>query len=64
MQLRRLDPLAKAGPYQRLGKSLVRSFSLSEPHFDRVASDRPRLIAIEGESGVVGLPLRDFLQIH
>jgi hypothetical protein len=64
VQLRRLDPLANAGPYQRLMKSPVKSFSLTEVQFERVRQARPELVLIEGECGVVGRPFRDFLEVH
>jgi hypothetical protein len=64
MQLRRLDPLANAGPYQRLQRNPVKSFSLSEAQYDRVKAQRPQLIVTEGEAAVVGLPLRDVLEVH
>jgi len=64
MQLRRLDPLANAGPYQRLMRNPVKSFSLSEAQYDRVKERRPDLIVTEGEAAVIGFPLRDFLEVH
>jgi hypothetical protein len=64
MQLRRLDPLANSGPYQRLLKTAVKSFSLTEAQFDRVKERRPELIIPGDEGAVVGLPIRDFLDVH
>ena len=64
MQLRRLDPLANAGPYQKLMKLSVRSFTLTEAQYERIRSERPGLIVTEGEGAVIGFPYRDYLQIH
>jgi hypothetical protein len=64
VQLRRLDPLANSGPYQRLLKSPVKSLTLSEAQYDRVKAEHPDLIAAEGEAAVIGLPYRDRLEIH
>lgn len=64
MQLRRLDPLANAGPYQRLLRNPVKSFSMTEAQYERVRAARPQLFVTEGESAVVGLPLRDCLEVH
>ena len=51
VQLRRLDPLANKGPYQRLLKTAVKSFTLSEAQYNRVKERRPELIVTEGEAG-------------
>jgi hypothetical protein len=64
VQFRRLDPLANASPWQRALKRPVKSFTLTEEQYDRVQQRRPELIISEGESTVVGLPLRDVLEIH
>ncbi len=64
MQFRRLDPLANAGPYQRLLKSPVKSFTLNEAQYDRIKERRPELIVTEGEAAVIGHPYRDFLEVH
>jgi hypothetical protein len=64
VQFRRLDPLANAGPYQRLQKMPVKSFSLTESQYNRVGDRRPGLIVTEGESAVIGLPTLDTLEIH
>jgi ribosomal protein S18 acetylase RimI-like enzyme len=64
MQLRRLDPLSKAGPYQKLLANPVKSFSITEAQFERVQSTHPDLIVRDGESAVVGLPYRDYLEVH
>jgi len=64
MQLRRLDPLANAGPYQRLGASPVKSLSLTEAQFERVRERRPELVLLEGDRAVIGRPQRDFLEVH
>ncbi len=64
MQLRRLDPLANAGPYQRLMSNPVKSMSLSEAQYERVKASRPQLVVTDGEAAVIGLPLGDFLEVH
>lgn len=64
MQLRRLDPLQNAGPFQKLQKNSVKSFSLTEAQYDRIASERPELLATAGEGAVIGVPYRDYLLIH
>lgn len=64
MQLRRLDPLANAGPYQRLSKSPVKSFSLTEAQYERVKAQRPDLLVTEGDGAVIGHPFRDLLEVH
>ncbi len=64
MQMRRLDPLANAGPYRRISRTPVKSFALSEAQFDRVRERRPELVLIENDAAVVGRPFRDFLEIH
>jgi len=64
VQMRRLDPLANAGPYQRLLAAPVKSVSLSEAQFERVRAERPELLLIDGDSAVVGRPHRDLLEIH
>ncbi len=64
MQLRRLDPLANAGPYQKLTRSPVKSFSLAEDQFDRLKERRPELIVTGDEGTVVARPYRDCLEVH
>ena len=64
MQLRRLDPLANAGPYVKLTKNPVKSFSLSEAQYESLSLNHPELIIAEGESAVIGMPYRDFLRVH
>jgi hypothetical protein len=64
MQLRRLDPMTNAGPYQRLLKNPVKSVSLSESQYDWVKANRPQLIVSDGEAAVIGLPLLDYLEVH
>ena len=64
MQLRRLDPLANAGPYQKLLKNPAKSFSLSEAQYEAISSNHPELIVTEDESAVIGMPYRDFLMVH
>src|SRR3972149_3187632 len=64
VQLRRLDPLAKASPYQRLLKCPVKSVSISEDQYERVRERRPELIVQQGEASVVGFPYRDYLELH
>ena len=44
MQLRRLDPMANAGPHQRLLRNPVKSVSLSEAQYDRVKAAVTRAI--------------------
>jgi hypothetical protein len=64
VQFRRLDPLANAGPWQRAMKRGVKSFSLTEEQYERVAQHRPGLIVSEDESILLGRPYRDFLEVH
>ena len=64
MQLRRLDPLANAGPYQRLLKTAVKSFTLTEPQFERIRERRPELFVPSDEGAVVGHPIGDYLDVH
>ena len=64
VQFRRLDPMANAGPFQRMQKSPVKSFTLTEVQFDRLKERRPDLIASTGDMTVLGVPLRDRLMIH
>jgi hypothetical protein len=64
VQFRRLDPLANASVYQRLLKSPVKSFTLTEAQFNRVQERRPQLIVTEGERAVVSVPYRDRLEVH
>ncbi|MGE0058838.1 MAG: hypothetical protein AB7T32_12715 [Dehalococcoidia bacterium] len=64
MQLRRLDPLANAGPFQKLQKNPVKSWSLTEAQFERVRSERPELFVQDFDNGVIGVPYRDYLMIH
>ncbi len=64
MQLRRLDPLANAGPHQKLLKNPAKSFGISAAQFDALSANHPELIISEGESAVVGMPYRDFLLIY
>lgn len=63
MQLRRLDPLANAGPYQKLAANPVKSFSITLAQFERMQERRPQLIVREDDSAVIGFPYRDFLEI-
>ena len=64
VQFRRLDPLANAGPFQRLQKMPVKSFSLTEAQYNRVVEKRPQLLVTEGEAAVIGVPTLDTLEIH
>ena len=64
MQLRRLDRLQTPDRYVRLSRNPVKSFSLTEAQYDRVTQERPYFVAREGEGAVIGLPLRDFLEVH
>jgi len=42
----------------------VKSFSLTEAQYEDVKAARPDLVVTEGDAAVIGLPLRDFLEIH
>lgn len=64
MQLRRLDPLQNAGPYQKLSKNPVKSWSLTQAQFERVTAERPELFASDFDNAVIGVPYRDFLLIN
>lgn len=64
VMFRRLDPLANANAYQRLTKSPVKSFTITEPQYDRLQEKRPQLIAREGEYAVVAVPYCDYLEVH
>ncbi len=64
VQLRRLDPLANAAPYQRLLKTPVKSFTLTEAQYKRVKEHRPELMVTEGEAAVIGRPYADRLELH
>ena len=64
MQLRRLDPLANAGPYQKLMRNPVKSFSLSQEQYERIVERRRELLITEGDATVMALPLRDYLEVH
>jgi hypothetical protein len=56
--------MANAGPYQKLLRNPVKSFSLSEAQYERIAADRRDLAATEGEATVMAYPLGDFLEVH
>lgn len=64
VQFRRLDPLANAGPWQRAMKRGIKTFTLSQEQYDRVAERRPELIVSDEDGVVLGRPYRDFLEIH
>ena len=64
VQFRRLDPLANAGPYQRLIKTPVKSVSLTEAQFNRVQERRPDLVINATEAYIIGRPYMDTLEIH
>jgi hypothetical protein len=64
VQFRRLDPLANAGPWQRATKRGIKTFTLSQEQYDRVAERRPALILSEEDSVVLCRPYRDFLEVH
>jgi hypothetical protein len=64
VQFRRLDPLANASPWQRHMKRPVKSFTISEPEYERVQERRPELIVTHPEGVVIGRPYRDFLEVH
>ena len=55
VQFRRLDPLANAGPYQRLLKYPVKSVTLTEAQFNRVQERRPNLVVNATEAMIVGV---------
>lgn len=61
---RQLDPLANAGPWKKATKRGVKSFTISEEQFDRVAERRPELIAEYEDNLVMGRPYRDILEVH
>src|SRR5688572_26017593 len=61
---RRLDPLANAGPHQRLAKSPVKSYTLTEAQFQRLQERRPDLIINEGDGTVLGFLARDLLEVQ
>jgi hypothetical protein len=64
VQFRRLDPLANAGPWQRAMKRGIKTFTLSQEQYDRVAERRPQLIVSEEDGVVLGRPYRDFLVVQ
>ena len=64
VQFRRLDPLANAGPWQRATKRGIKTFTLSQEQYDRVAQRRPQLIVSEEDAVVLGRPYRDFIEVH
>lgn len=61
---RRLDPLQNATPFQRLAKSPVKCWTLSEAEFERVRADRKPLFVTGGDFAVIGVPVGDRLEIH
>ena len=63
VQFRRLDPLQNANRWTRLGKSPVKSFTMTEAQFNRLRERRPELVVTDDESAVVGFPNRDYLEI-
>src|SRR5262245_17920515 len=64
VQFRRLDPLANAGPYQRLLKYPVKSVTLTEAQFNRVQERRPALVVNATEAMIIGRPYLDTLEVH
>src|SRR6478672_9512 len=64
VQFRRLDPLANADRWTRVGKSPVKSFTLTQAQFLRLRERRPELVVTEDESCVVGFPYRDYLDVQ
>lgn len=64
VQFRRLDPLANAGPWQRATKRGIKSFTLSQEQYDRLAERRPQLILQQEDATMLARPYRDFLEIH
>jgi hypothetical protein len=64
VQFRRLDPLANAGPWQRATKRGIKTFTISQEQYDRVAERRPQLIDSQEGGVVMARPYRDLLEIH
>lgn len=64
VQFRRLDPLANASLHQRLLKSPVKSYTLTEEQFETIQSKRPELVSRQGDAAVVGRPHRGYLEVH
>ena len=64
VQFRRLDPLANASLHQRLLKSPVKSYTLTEAQFEAIQSKRPELVSRQGDAAVVGRPHRGYLEVH
>jgi hypothetical protein len=64
VQFRRLDPLANADRWTRIGKSPVKSFTITQAQFLRLRERRPELVVTEDESCVFGFPYRDFLDVQ
>ena len=64
VQFRRLDPLANADRWTRVGKSPVKSFTVTQAQFLRLRERRPELVVTEDESCVIGFPYRDYLDVQ
>jgi hypothetical protein len=64
VQFRRLDPLANADRWTRVGKSPVKSFTMTQAQFLKLRERRPELVVTDDESCVVGFPYRDFLDVQ
>lgn len=64
MQLKSLDPMANAGPYQRLLKNAAKSFTLTQAQFEKALGTHPELVANAGDAYLVGYLYRDALQLH
>jgi len=56
--------LANADRWTRVGKSPVKSFTLTQAQFLKLREARPELVVTEDESCVVGFPYRDYLDIQ
>jgi hypothetical protein len=64
VQFRRLDPLANADRWTRVGKSPVKSFTVTQAQFLKLRERRPELVVTDDESCVFGFPYRDFLDVQ
>jgi hypothetical protein len=64
VQFRRLDPLANADRWTRIGKSPVKSFTITQAQFLRLRERRPELVVTDDESCVFGFPYRDYLDVQ
>jgi energy-coupling factor transporter ATP-binding protein EcfA2 len=53
-----------ADPFEKLLNNRFALLDLTREQFSRLLSERPDLVALEGESAVLGFPYRDHLVIH